>query len=176
MRERRPYWGLLASLWTQEECNALVQEAASAGWHPGTYADGRPRDHVQVRFLDAAFPTTRYWIEKIRRHAVPLAELFGVDIDPAGLVALQVSRWGPGDHYGHHFDHDSTGNLVLERKLTIYTALSPGGGLDISGPGLVRCHTGDTLCFNALASHAAPPQTEGERFSVVAWVPGPHWR
>lgn len=154
---KAPYWGLLTGAWSAEACAGLLAEAESSGWRPGTYADGTTRPNVLVAFLnEASGPVSRAWLKQLRDRSVQLAGLWGVTVEPAGLVQLQISRWGLGDHYGMHADHDATGNLGIARKLSIYVSLADGGGLEVDKVGHVRCNTGDCLVFSALTQHAVP--------------------
>ncbi len=172
-----PIWMLCHRLFTPEECQALIAEADRLGWEHGTYADGTRRENVSVCFLEYSphdRPVARAWIEKLRAHAASLATVFGLQVWPEKLWSLQLSYWAPGDHYGYHADHDPTGVLPLDRKLSIFVSLSEGGvlGLDRTGP--VTCQTGDALIFPSFLSHEAPA-TEHQRWSMVAWIPGPDW-
>ena len=173
----RPYWMMAGGVFAAEDCKALVDLADERGWRKGTYSDGRPRGGVLVRFLTAEDgDVATAWIEGFQRLAPLFAHAFDLEIYPDALDSIQVSRWSKGDGYGMHVDHDVRNILPLDRKLSLYVSLSPGGGLEVDSLGLVRCDVGDTLAFPAIVNHAAPKQEAGKRFSVVAWVPGPNWR
>ena len=173
----RPYWMLAANAYKPEDCAALIETANTKGWLDGTYSDGTKRDNVSVCFLEQGdYEVSDGWIESFRMTARILAPIFGVHVHEELLTSIQISRWREGDHYGMHKDHDTSGRLSNDRKLSLYASLSDNGGLDIDKVGHMRCNTGDALYFNSLVSHAAPKQETGERFSVVAWVPGPDWQ
>ena len=173
----RPYWTLMARSAPASDCQALIELVNELGWQGAAYADGRPRGNVTVRHLqDGDGPVAREWLAAFRQMAALYAPAFGVDVSPENLTSFQVSRWREGDHYEMHADHDASGNLAVDRKMSLYVALSPGGGLEVHGVGKIHCNTGDALAFASYVNHGAPVQGPGERFSAVAWVPGPDWR
>ena len=174
----RPYWMMAGGVFRQEDCDALVGLAADLGFGNGTYSDGRKRGNVAVRFLTRDDgPIAAGWIEAFIRISEVFAAAFSIDIEPEGIESLQISRWQEGDGYGMHVDHDTRNILSRDRKLSLYSALSAnGGGLEVDRLGHVQCQVGDVLAFPAMVPHAAPVQGEGERYSVVAWIPGPDWR
>ena len=173
----KPWWSMHGGAFRHEDCQALIDGAHASGFIPGTYSDGTHRPNVSVCFMgrDCCLPAAM-WIEAFEKCAPMVAGIHGISVWPDKLETIQVSRWQPGDSYGHHVDHDVTGILPYERKLSLYVSLTEGGGLEVEKLGLVRCGTGDMLAFSSIVSHAAHQQIEGERYSVVAWIPGPAWR
>jgi len=172
-----PRWLLVARLLGRAECRDAIRAADDLGWRSGTYADGTERPNVAVCFLgEDDSPPGLY--DRIRDISRPAADILGgILIAPNLLDSIQVSRWRQGDHYGHHRDHDPREEFPrADRKLSVYISLSDGGGLDIDGTGLIRANAGDSIIMSSITTHAAPVQGEGERHSVVAWVPGPRWR
>ena len=173
----RPYWMMAGGVFSQEDCHALIDLAIEKGFQPGTYSDGSERGNVAVRFLTGDDgPVAAGWIEAFMRISEMFAAAFSLDVTPRGLESLQVSRWKEGDGYGMHVDHDIRNILSMDRKLSLYASLTNGGGLEVDKLGHLHCGVGDVLAFPAIVSHAAPVQAEGERYSVVAWIPGPDWR
>ena len=175
MTDANPYWIMLARFLRRDECDQIVRIADEKGWRAGTFADGSFRDNVSVCFLKPgelpdAFP-------RIVDRMKPIAAMLGIDVWPEKLESVQVSKWGEGDNYGWHSDNDNTGGThSIDRKLSLYVSLSPGGGLEIDKSGLVNCRTGDALAFSGHVGHKAPKQETGERHSLAAWIPGPRWR
>ena len=172
---KAPYWGMFSGLFSVEESARLVGEANAVGFQPGTHSDGSHRDHVEICMLTEDHPVAAEWIASVRTCATILGELWRVKVWPEHLRYLQVSHWRPGsDHYHYHCDHDTRGILPFDRKFSLYASLCEGGGLEIDEIGLVNCNTGDALAFTSIVQHAVP-QTDHERYSMVAWVPGPAW-
>ena len=173
----RPWWMMAGGAFKVEACNALIDLCETKGWVPGTYSDGRERPNVSVRFLtEDDGEVAKRWLEAFRDCSPRIAAEFGITVWAEKLQSIQVSKWTPGDKYGHHIDHDVRGILDNDRKLSLYVSLTEGGGLEVESLGLIRCGTGDLMAFPAIVSHAAPEQVEGERYSVVAWIPGPDWK
>lgn len=156
------------------DCAELVQAATQVGFRAGTYADGSERGNVEVCFLNEENPVARSWIRQLRQASAIVARIHQVEVRPEDLFSVQISHWRPGDHYGWHPDHDPSGTLEADRKLTIYVNLAGPGGLEIDKVGLINCGPGDALIINSLVSHAAP-KLWTDRYSLVAWIPGPNW-
>ena len=176
MRTRGPNWTMMAGLFTPADCRALLTEAHFKGWRAGTYSNGAVRPNVSVCFMYGENLVAMEWLDALQRQARILGELFRVEVWPERLHSIQLSHWRPGgDHYHYHTDHDSTGLLEMDRKLSIYVSLYENGGLEIAGSGMIACQTGDALAFSGMVNHASPKREDGHRYSLVAWVPGPSW-
>ena len=156
----------------------MVKVVDEKGWQDGTFADGKLRKNVNVNFMEeGGDPFYDVWLSRMRRHAATFGQLFDVDVEPSRLTSMQFSRYRVGDHYGIHCDNDETQkNVGFDRKISIWVSLSDNASLGISHSGDVRANTGDAIIFTGLCHHWAPEQKEGERYSCVAWVPGPRWR
>ena len=167
-----PFYLLMGEALHRAECSRIIQTATDAGWTRGTIVDGTPSRNSSVRFL-----TDDWLLERIRgiaRHAAPLLD---IAITPELLASVQIGRYlPPSEDYGWHVDHDpSRRHLEHDRKLSIVGALSDGGCLEISGVGRINLNAGDLLAFSGIVSHMAPP-LDHERYTLVAWLPGPPWR
>ena len=126
---------------------------------------------------EGADPFFDEWLTRMRTHARTFGRLFDVAISSSRLTSMQFSRFQVGDHYGPHKDHDeSQQHVAMDRKLSIWVSLTDGAKLGISNVGDVRANAGDAIVFTGLCGHWAPEQKDGERYSCVAWVPGPRWR
>jgi len=162
-----------------EPARALVELAETKGFGQATFVDGSPRGNTASYFAQwdqvQDEPALIALFERMRRTAELAAPFWGIELYPELLTQIQFSRYQPGDHYGVHVDHDSSLlNLEYDRKLSLYMALSEGT-FEIEGQ-VLHFGPGDGAAFPAWMAHAAPEQTEGTRYSVVAWVPGPPWR
>ena len=112
----------------------------------------------------------------LERYAQNYAMLSGVRINFDLCRSVQISKWGPGDNYHWHPDHDATMiDIAQDRKLSLYLPLTPWQGLEVAKDGKVNATTGDLLIMNSLLSHQRPEQKEGTAYSLVCWVPGPRW-
>ena len=156
-----------------DECAAIIARAHETGWKEAMFFDGRLRG-TSVCFLSVSTPPLR----RITGRIAPIAELLGMEVWPDELKDAQISRWRHGQHYDWHMDHDPSGvRLPWDRKLSLYVSLSEEGGLDIDSAGFVKCQTGDALAFASHTLHKRPASDDKtERYSLVAWVPGPRWR
>ena len=176
IHDSRPPWIMVSKMLHPTECEMLMIDAEDQGYRPGTYADGSFRDNVSVSFIEKDRVVPEIW-GKLCDYGERCAAMLGIAVWTGRAESLQISKWGPGDKYGWHKDHDDTGVLLAcDRKLTMYISLTEGGGLHLDQTGMVHCGTGDALVFSAQLSHAAPEQKEGERISTVLWIPGPRWR
>ena len=173
----RPWWMMAGGAFSSDDCARLIDLAWQLGWRAGGHTDGTERPGVSVCHIpETQGPVAAGWIAAFRRMAPVCAAGFGVDIQPELLRRIQVSRWQPGDGYGMHPDQDWRRILPVDRKLSLYVALTDGGGLALRAHGMIHCQTGDMLAFGGTVPHAVPTQKEGERYSVVAWITGPDWR
>ena len=179
-----PRWSMMGGVVHPDMCLDFVMECEAIGFQHGSYSDGSKRDNVSVLFIkrdEADTPVKQLIFDKIDWLADIGAELHGVEITPGAMDSIQVSKWQEGDYYGSHQDTDTSRvTLDHDRKLTVYIALTDGGGFDFtsfSNPeGYVGCNAGNAMMFNGLLYHAAPVQKKCTRYSVIGWIPGPRWR
>ena len=159
-----------------ERMNTFLRYCEDIGFSQAVYVDGSPRDNVKTVYLHRdEHPAATDFFRDIKRIARQTAPQLGIQVWPDKIDMVQVARYLPGDHYGSHVDHDSSGvNLDMHRKISIFGSLSPGGALEVEGE-TVYCGTGDVIVMSSIAFHAAPVQQEGVRYSFVVWVPGPQW-
>ncbi|MCO4773650.1 MAG: 2OG-Fe(II) oxygenase [Deltaproteobacteria bacterium] len=100
--------------------------------------------------------------------------------DLGGLEPIQVARYPAGGTYDWHVDL-GPGQASL-RKLSVTVQLSEadayeGGDLQFpDGPERLARQRGDAVIFPSFMHHRVAPVTQGERWSVVAWVVGPSFR
>ena len=170
-------WAYLKSLFRPELMSELLCHAENTGMGQATYVDGSPRDNVQTLFLqNDGHPATKPVFERIIDLSATLGDLFKIEVYPNALEFIQIARYLPGDHYGAHVDHDtSLTNLKHDRKVSLFVSLTTNGQLEVEGLP-VNVGIGDAVAFPATMYHAAPEQTQGTRYSFVAWILGPPWR
>lgn len=108
-------------------------------------------------------------------------EAFGVDV--SDFVEVQFTQY-LGDENGYYNPHiDSYLNLSrrpYDRKLSAVALLSDpndfeGGELFI-GKEEIKLAKGDVVVFPSFLIHQVKPVTSGERYTLVSWMEGPHWR
>ena len=167
-----PYYILMGEALHRQECERIIALARERGWSRGVEVDGKTPRNSSVMFTDDAGVLER--MRQIAKHAGPL---LGLDVWPHLLASVQLGRYRPPqESYGWHVDHDPTRRHVEhDRKLSLVGALSDGGALELSGIGRMNLNAGDMLAFGGNVSHMAPA-LDHERFTIVAWIPGPPWR
>ena len=171
-KAKPPYYLLLGEALHRQECEQIVEIASAEGWEQGTIIDGTPSRNSSVRFL-----RTPWILDRMRQFVAHAGPLLGLDVSPELLESVQIGRClPPSEDYGWHVDHDpSRRHVEHDRKLSLVGALSDGGGLEIDDIGRINLNAGDLLAFGGNVSHMAPPM-DHERYTIVAWIPGPPWR
>ncbi|MXW81474.1 MAG: hypothetical protein F4Z57_21305 [Gemmatimonadetes bacterium] len=162
----------LSQAFQPDVVNALLRLAEQVGFHQGTYADGRQRNN-QVAFFNRSktYPLGPIF-DRVVEIAGRASQMLDIEVDPARLDKIQVSRYMPGESYGDHVDHHV--DIEDNRKLSIFCSMTENGQFSIRQSHL-DVGLGDAVIFPSTAQHAAPPQPTGTRYSFVAWIPGPTW-
>lgn len=91
--------------------------------------------------------------------------------------SLQISHYGPGQHYTWHSDSNMFTKEKFVRKLSIVCLLSDktefeGGQFELAGIGQIEMNKGDVIVFPSMLQHRVVPVTSGFRKSSVVWTLG----
>lgn len=171
-------WLYMRQLFLPDEAQSLIAASERHGYGQATYVDGSPRENVMAAFLertDAKKLHIDFFYPRIVRGGCMAAHVLDLKVDEEGPSAVQFARYFPGDHYGMHSDHDPLGTtLPRDRKLSLYVSLVDGGTLGFRD-GEMLVNAGDAVAFSAIEPHFAPEQTQGVRYSLVAWFNGARW-
>jgi len=110
-------------------------------------------------------------------------QYYNYDID--FFEKLQLTSYGPGEHYKWHVDSFENQSPV-ERKLTFSLQLSDekeyeGGDFQVMSPGYDHIMTADKergslIVFDSRLTHRALKVRKGRRICLVGWATGPAWR
>ncbi len=170
--DKPPYWVMLSEVLQRSECTSIIELAKQIGFDQGTIVTGE-----KVRNSTVAWLRDPAYLQRIRDIATAVAPILRLDCSPELLQSLQIGHYkAESEDYKWHVDHDPTRrNLQHDRKLSLVAALTDGGCLEISDVGVIKLNAGDMLAFPGIVSHQAPPMPH-ERYTLVAWIPGPPWR
>ena len=171
-QDKPPYWILMREALQRDECEDIIRLAKEIGFDQGTIVTGE-----KVRNSTVAWLRHLDYLQRIRDIADGIAPALRLHIDSSLLESLQIGHYAAeNEDYKWHVDHDPTRrNLKHDRKLSLVAALTDGGCLEISGDGRIALNAGDMLAFPGIVSHQAPPMKH-ERYTLVAWIPGPAWK
>ena len=99
-----------------------------------------------------------------------------------GIEKAQVMKYtAPSNGYSWHIDIGADG-IAANRKIAVSILLNEdyeGGEMAFRTAEQiekVKPKTGEVVAFSSFISHSVRPITKGERYVVVAWFPGPHFR
>ena len=105
---------------------------------------------------------------------------FKYDID--GMERAQIMKYSaPSQGYNWHIDIGAEG-LSLNRKIGVSILLNENytGGEIVFRSGEeerdIKPKKGEIIAFSSFISHKINPITKGERYSLVAWFTGPHFK
>jgi|TARA_R110001583_G_scaffold190296_1_gene354454 predicted 2-oxoglutarate/Fe(II)-dependent dioxygenase YbiX len=105
---------------------------------------------------------------------------FNYDIN--GIEKAQVMKYtAPSNGYGWHIDIGADG-IAAQRKIAVSILLNEdyaGGEMAFrTGERIDKIvpKTGEVVAFSSFISHCVRPITKGERYAVVAWFTGPHFK
>lgn len=147
----------------------------------GVSHEGVPAQDIRsskIRWMNPS-TQTRWVYEKLWVAIEQVNRNYRFDLD--GIREVQIARYGPGDFYDWHVDIGK--DATSTRKLSLSVQLSDpetyrGGDL------ILQYHEdkepvrdlGSVIVFPSYLSHRVNAITEGERWSLVAWVHGPAFR
>lgn len=94
-----------------------------------------------------------------------------------GPEILQISSYGPEQHYIMHEDCEMLLKDEISRKLSVICMLSDsndysGGSFEFEKYGEVKLERGDVIVFPSFLKHKVLPVTQGLRKTAVIWVSG----
>jgi hypothetical protein len=117
--------------------------------------------------------TTTDWIfERLRCYVDLWNANYNYEID-AGISALQLTSYGPGQEYDLHTDIGALQSS--RRKISLVVQLNDtneytGGGKDVLVTPNLRA--GDIVVFHSWMQHKAHPVIDGKRWSLAGWYLG----
>jgi PKHD-type hydroxylase len=168
-------------VFTPEECAQVVSFFQGEGVEAGVHKQGSKDPTVRsAKITWLKFSPELDWIFKRLWVAASSANDHAYKFQMSGFYeALQLTRYFPGDHYTWHEDscepHFTTRKLSLVVQLTDPLNYS-GGDLKIFPNEGADRSLGSVSFFPSFLTHKVTPVTEGERFSLVAWITGEPFR
>ncbi len=170
---------LTDSVFTPDECDAIIREFKDGPYEPGRISSNQAGGLVrqsQVRFVP---PTEdqRWLFTKLAAIAASSNEqTFGFDIGKLE-EGFQFTKYESGDHYSWHADVGDEDERS-RRKISITVQLNDdyeGGELQFF-PSRIQAPKRKALVavFPSFLVHRVAPVLSGTRYSLVAWVAGPH--
>jgi PKHD-type hydroxylase len=176
-------WSYYQKAFTPEECQLIKTlfkrpEVATIG----VEGNKSPEEIRKSSVCWIPFTEDVRWIyQKLSDFILPCNKgRYGFDLHGFG-EPLQLGRYQQGDHYQWHQDNGP--EKFSTRKLSIVLQLSKpedykGGELQFFGYESDKVCTGqgDLILFPSFNPHRVTQITEGERYSLVAWISGPPFR
>ena len=105
---------------------------------------------------------------------------FKYEID--GIEKAQIMKYSaPSQGYNWHIDIGAEG-IALKRKIGVSILLNDdyeGGEIMFRSGDKeegIKPPTGNIVAFSSFISHKVNPITKGDRYAVVAWFTGPHFK
>jgi len=99
-----------------------------------------------------------------------------------GIEKAQVMKYtAPSNGYGWHIDIGA-GGIAAQRKIAVSILLNDdyeGGEMvfrTAEESEKVKPKVGEVVAFSSFISHCIRPITKGDRYVVVAWFTGPHFK
>ena len=166
---------------TPEECVRILALAHTRTFEPATVW-GQTGDEVvperrRAERCHLARNAETGWIfERLDALFAEAAERFALAVEPV-FEAIQVVRYGPGDHF-QSWHTDAGTDRHDQRRLSLSVELSEpadheGGVLEIA-PGTIGAPRtlprGGARLFPSRAIHRVTPVLRGERWALVAWT------
>lgn len=104
-------------------------------------------------------------------------QLAGWNMSVIAPECLQISLYGPEQHYTWHPDSDLLFKTPVIRKISVITMISDrseytGGALELDGLGEIILERGDVIVFPSWIKHRVTPVEKGLRKTAVTWISG----
>jgi PKHD-type hydroxylase len=139
-------------------------------------SDNNYRD-VDIYYIEAE---EKELYSKLQSIALKLNEHFKYQID--GIEKAQVMKYtAPSNGYSWHIDMGAEG-ISANRKIGVSILLNneyEGGELSFrtgEETKTIKPDTGEVVAFSSFIPHKVNPVTKGERYVLVVWFTGPHFR
>lgn len=188
--EKFPNYVFFKGEFTKEECEKIIALQASLDVKEAVIGgNANPIVDRTVRSSKTGWinwSSDVDWIYKKLENVVNKVRLNWYPFHLSGFVEpLQLTHYTASEE-GHYETHKDMGDAAMSvRKLSLVMLLSDktlfkGGDLEmLSTPGPVKAASeleqGTILAFPSWELHRVTKLTEGERWSLVAWVHGPHF-
>lgn len=143
--------------------------------NPG--APGKEQDHT-IRNSDVAMIDPVHWFSGILFNiALASNRQAEWNFSILGPEILQISSYGPDQHYIMHADSEMLLKEEITRKLSVVCMLSDsseysGGVFEFEKYGEAKLEKGDVIVFPSFLKHRVTPVIEGMRKTAVIWVSG----
>jgi PKHD-type hydroxylase len=147
----------------------------------GTFSNpgepGKDQD-TQIRNSNVAMIDATHWFSGILFNLAVASNVQAEwNFSIIGPEILQISSYGPEQHYVWHTDTEQLMRNPIVRKLSVVCMLSDsseysGGVFELDTYGEVKLERGDVLVFPSFLKHRVVPVTEGLRKTAVIWVSG----
>lgn len=181
-------WACASSVFTKEECEAIISIGAANGLFAGTITTKNTADTTDTQIRDSQiswlYPNQEtHWI--FNRLAAVITSLNNqyFNFDVYGLAeGLQFTKYDAPS--GFHKKHVDRSLNLPTRKLSISVQLSganeyEGGDLKLhyhDNPVTIAKDQGVLCAFPSYTMHEVMPVTKGTRYSLVCWVAGPAFK
>ena len=122
-----------------------------------------------------------HWVSSIFSHYFNRSNRENWEYDISGVESIQVSTYGPKDHYSWHCDYGTSKNKYtrkLSASLLVTDSSEYEGGdlefIDYHG-NLITApkEKGTIVIFDSRVPHRVTPVIWGKRLSLVSWMLGP---
>lgn len=176
-------WAYWSPVFTPEECKKIIDIGNKKGLMESKTTTG---ENLKIRKSSVAWLLPEDDLEWAFRRLTDVIKSLNKDyfkFDLYGFIeGLQFTHYkAPGDRYKKHVDKCKD---RIIRKLSLSVQLSDpssykGGELVLydSEKG-ITCpkEQGKLIAFPSFTLHEVKPVTQGERYSLVAWITGPHFK
>jgi PKHD-type hydroxylase len=183
-------YAYLEDFLTPQECDEIISVGINNGLQDGLLAEiekspkGKKNKKVRDSKITWLFPDKNTdWLYRRLTDAITSLNNQFFNFDLYGFAeGLQFTHYkAPAGHYGKHIDR--TLNMV-NRKLSLVIQLSDeskykGGELCLyeqDKPYIYSKKQGTLCLFPSYVLHEVTPVTNGERYSLVAWITGPNFK
>lgn len=168
-----PRWTVRPALLSADDRQRII-DLCRDGWRPAKIGNDRHDPNVrdsEVQWLHLDDPAWR-WLGRVlgdEARAAARGDFGGVDVSGGARLA-QVTRYGPGQHYGPHRDRGPAGRRrTLSCSVLLNDTVEGGLRFPDSGHEPPVQRPGDALFFRADERHEAVRVDQGERFTLVVW-------
>lgn len=187
------YYHTFSQVFTEQECQAIIDFGLAEGLKPGTISTNRVVDE-KIRKSDVAFlkraPETRFLYDALALRIVSANDQsFHLDLSERPFLSLPSVQFTEykaegQEHYDWHVDNFWLGQAPTDRKLSCVVQLSDpstysGGQLEIEHAAILPdkfTARGDMIVFPSCFRHRVTPVTSGLRHSLVTWAYGPRFK
>jgi PKHD-type hydroxylase len=165
-------------------CDRVVAELSEIQPQDATMGiDGKEIAHAH-RNTEVRFAAADYWFSKNMWEFASVANsTCKWDYLIEGQEAIQLAKYGPGQHYNWHVDNFLLCGKPVDRKVTVVCLLNEPSEFE-GGEFQIRLYSeytaplakGSVIAFPSILEHRVTPVTLGLRTSATMWLTGPRFR